>query len=124
MAPWNIHGDRVPRLSDCLRGGLGILRVQCSRCERRGAYDVRRALARHGDVDLRQFEKAMGIGADCPKRTSRLDAERCSIHCPDLNLLHPPICNCEAKERVRQKSIADRSRLNLMTRDFKKNGGR
>ena len=119
MAPWNVRGDRMTRLSDCLRGGLGILRVGCARCDRRGAYDVRRAIERYGDPNLRAFEKLAGIGADCPNAHATLDAHRCSIHFRDLMLLNAPLCSCADKER-RQRNALEAASLNLRDRAAKK----
>lgn len=119
MAPWNVRGDRIARLSDCLRGGLGILRVGCSRCERRGAYDVRRAIERHGDANLQAFHKLEGIGADCSNANTPIDAHRCSIRYPDLMLLNPPLCSCADRDRRRRNAVEAAS-LDLRARAAKK----
>ena len=121
---WSIPGDRIPHLSDCLRGGLSILRVRCTRCERRGAYDVRRAIAEFGDMTIRAFEEAKKIGADCPERYAPRDIDRCGLSCPDLTLLPYPKCyHCpDGKGGAQPRGIVEAVRREKAMREARKRG--
>jgi hypothetical protein len=66
-----------------LIGKLDVLVVECSKCERRGVYPVRRLIERHGtDAKLTDWKDA--ITADCPRRIKASYSDQCGASCPDL----------------------------------------
>jgi hypothetical protein len=67
-----------------LDGKLEMLRVACSKCERRGQYRVAQLIERHGrDAKLVDWKEE--TTADCPKRANRLAVTDLSgAYFPDL----------------------------------------
>ena len=63
-----------------------MLKVACSRCERRGRYRLDNLIARHGaDAPMRVIVPE--LTADCPLRESPALMERCDILFPELREL-------------------------------------
>jgi len=64
---------------------LRMLRVECSRCNRKGRYSIARLVREYGaDSSLQQLQS--DITADCPRRqdpTAELETG-CAPFCPDL----------------------------------------
>jgi hypothetical protein len=66
-----------------LVGRLDVLRVACSKCERRGQYSVARLIERYGaDAGMPDWKDA--ISADCPLRAQPAGLDLCGAHFPDL----------------------------------------
>ena len=59
-----------------IEGKLDVLRVECTKCDRKGRYSVAKLIEKHG----RWREM---LNADCPKRDGRLH-DCCDLICPDL----------------------------------------
>jgi hypothetical protein len=72
--------DNALALGD-LVGKLGMLRVECGKCERAGSYSVRFLVQQcgreHTILDLKDQ-----LTADCPRRVKRND--QCGARCPGL----------------------------------------
>ncbi len=67
-----------------IEGKLDVLRVECTRCERKGRYNVATLIAKHGRKgNLTNW--ASDLKGDCPKRNVHALHERCDIICPDLS---------------------------------------
>jgi hypothetical protein len=62
---------------------LDVLRVQCTKCSRRGVYYLRRLIEKHGRKGNMMKWKELHNG-DCPKRDAHSPIERCDLICPDL----------------------------------------
>jgi hypothetical protein len=62
---------------------LDILRIECTRCPRRGRYNVTKLIAKHGRSG-NMSKWVNDLKADCPKRDARQLHERCDLVCPDL----------------------------------------
>jgi hypothetical protein len=56
--------------------------LACTRCERRGRYQLEKLVARLG-ADFAMTDLA-GELADCPRRTSPAWSERCDVYFPGL----------------------------------------
>jgi hypothetical protein len=72
---YNIFGD--------IEGKLTVLRVECTRCPRKGRYNVAKLIAqygRHGNMTKWMSD----LRGDCPNRTHPQMQERCDLICPDL----------------------------------------
>jgi hypothetical protein len=66
-----------------LAGKLDVLRIECTRCPRKGRYSVARLIAQHG----RPGNMTMWVSnlkGDYPKRDAPQLHERCDLICPDL----------------------------------------
>ena len=61
---------------------LEMLRVECTKCDRRGRYSVAKLIEKHGRKGNLMVWREM-LNADCPKRDGRLN-DRCDIVCPDV----------------------------------------
>ena len=66
-----------------IEGKLDVLRVECTRCDRRGLYLVRKLIERHGRNGNLMVWRDM-LNADCPKRDATGLHDRCDMVCPDL----------------------------------------
>jgi hypothetical protein len=64
-----------------LVGKLGVLRIECDKCGRRGQYPLHRLIARYG-IDAKLFDE---ITADCPRKQARNLNDQCGARCPDLS---------------------------------------
>jgi hypothetical protein len=66
-----------------IEGKLDMLRVECTKCTRKGRYSVRKLIEKYGrNGNLMQWKE--DLGGDCPKRGSHSLHERCDLICPDL----------------------------------------
>lgn len=66
-----------------IAGKLDILRVECTRCQRKGQYHVAKLIQRYGRHGNMMKWKEM-LNSDCPKRDAHIYYERCDLICPDL----------------------------------------
>jgi hypothetical protein len=65
-----------------IEGKLDVLRVQCTKCSRRGAYYLHRLIEKHGRKGNMMKWKEL-LNGDCPKRDAHSPIERCDLICPD-----------------------------------------
>jgi hypothetical protein len=66
-----------------IKGKLDVLRVECTRCDRKGRYNVAKLIEKHGRRgNLTRW--ASDLKGDCPKRDVHALHERCDLICPDL----------------------------------------
>jgi hypothetical protein len=66
-----------------LVGKLDVLAVECSKCERRGRYAVRRLIEQHGPGG-KIVDWLDTLTADCPRKIKSSISDRCAALCPDL----------------------------------------
>jgi hypothetical protein len=66
-----------------IAGKLAMLRVECTRCPRKGRYSVAKLIAQYGR-EGNMSEWMSDLKADCPKRNAPQLHERCDLICPDL----------------------------------------
>jgi hypothetical protein len=64
-------------------GKLDVLRVECTRCSRRGVYYVHRLIEKHGRKGNMMKWKEQ-LNGDCPSRDAHSMLECCDLICPDL----------------------------------------
>ena len=62
---------------------LTVLRVNCTKCPRRGQYVLSRLIRVHGR-NAKLVDWLDVIAADCPKKSTRQMFDRCGAQCPDL----------------------------------------
>src|SRR5262245_16514851 len=66
-----------------IQGKLDVLRVECTRCDRKGRYSVAKLIEKHGRRgNLTRW--VSDLKGDCPKREVPALYERCDLICPDL----------------------------------------
>jgi hypothetical protein len=65
-----------------IEGKLDVLRVECTKCDRKGRYSVAKLIAKHGRKGNMMKWKEQ-LNGDCPKRDARMH-DRCDLICPDL----------------------------------------
>ena len=63
-----------------IEGKLDVLRVECTKCDRKGRYHVHKLIERYGNMSKWKEQ----LNGDCPKRDGRLN-DRCDLICPDLS---------------------------------------
>ena len=62
---------------------LDVLRVDCTKCDRKGRYSVAKLIAKHGRKgNLMKWREQ--LNGDCPKRDAHSLQDRCDLVCPDL----------------------------------------
>jgi hypothetical protein len=66
-----------------LTGKLATLRVECSKCERKGRYAVTRLIEQHGR-DGKLTDWLAHVSRDCSRRKSINMADQCGAEMPDL----------------------------------------
>jgi hypothetical protein len=66
-----------------IEGKLDVLRVECTKCDRKGRYHVHKLIEKYGRMGNLMKWREM-LNADCPKRDARLQ-DRCDLICPDLS---------------------------------------
>ena len=66
-----------------IAGKLDILRIECTRCQRKGRYIVAKLVAQYGRSG-NMSKWVSDLRADCPKRNAPQLHERCDLICPDL----------------------------------------
>ena len=60
-----------------------MLRVECTRCSRKGRYSVRKLIAQYGrNASMMGWKER--LAGDCPKRNATQLHDRCDLICPDL----------------------------------------
>jgi hypothetical protein len=64
-------------------GKLEVLRIECTRCPRRGRYNVVKLVAQHGRRG-NLIKWVSDLKGDCPKRDVSALHQRCDLVCPDL----------------------------------------
>jgi hypothetical protein len=69
-----------------IEGKLDVLRVECTKSDRKGRYHVHRLSEKYGRNGNMMKWREM-LNADCPKRDARLH-DRCDLICPDLPKVH------------------------------------
>ena len=65
-----------------IEGKLDVLRVECTKCDRKGRYSVAKLIEKHGRKG-NMTAWVSDLKGDCPKRVGRL-TDRCDLICPDL----------------------------------------
>ena len=66
-----------------IEGKLDTLRVECTKCARKGRYSVRRLIEKYGPkANMMKWKEQ--LNGDCPKRDAHSMHERCDLVCPDL----------------------------------------
>jgi hypothetical protein len=58
-----------------------VLRVECTRCDRKGRYHVHKLIEKHGRRGNLMVWREM-LNADCPRRDARIH-DRCDLVCPE-----------------------------------------
>ena len=66
-----------------IAGKLTVLRVECTRCARKGRYSVAQLLAQYGHRG-NMTKWISDVKGDCPKRDVPQLHDRCDLICPDL----------------------------------------
>ena len=66
-----------------IEGKLDMLRVECTKCDRKGRYSVAKLIEKHGRKGNMMKWREM-LSADCPKRDATGLHNRCDLVCPDL----------------------------------------
>jgi hypothetical protein len=66
-----------------IAGKLYILRIECTRCERKGRYNVAKLVAQYGHCG-NMSKWVSDLRGDCPNRNAAQLHERCDLMCPDL----------------------------------------
>jgi hypothetical protein len=66
-----------------IEGKLDMLRVECTRCQRKGCYSVLKLIQQYGRKGNLMKWMEM-LNSDCPKRDAAQLRERCDLICPDL----------------------------------------
>jgi hypothetical protein len=66
-----------------IEGKLDVLRVECTKCPRKGRYSVRRLIEKYGrKANMMKWKEQ--LNGDCPRRDEPSLHERCDLLCPDL----------------------------------------
>jgi hypothetical protein len=71
-----------------IEGKLDMLRVECTRCQRKVRYSVAKLIEKYGRrTNMMKWREQ--LNGDCPKRDAHELHGRCDLICPDLpNLAH------------------------------------
>jgi hypothetical protein len=65
-------------------GKLTMLRVDCTKCDRKGQYRVDKLIARYG-LAAKLFDFSDDITKDCPRKIANNFNDLCGARCPDLS---------------------------------------
>ena len=66
-----------------IEGKLDTLRVECTKCPRKGRYSVRKLIEKYGrKANMMKWKEQ--LNGDCPRRDAHSMHERCDLVCPDL----------------------------------------
>jgi hypothetical protein len=66
-----------------IEGKLDVLRVECSKCPRKGRYSVAKLIVERGrDGNMMQWKEQ--LNSDCSRRDAPALHERCDLVCWDL----------------------------------------
>ncbi len=77
-----------------LVGKFDVLKVECTKCDRKGRYRLSVLIATIGlDGNLRGWLSRLKL--DCPRHCN--DADPCGVHCPDLPRVLPNRRSAEIK---------------------------
>ena len=79
-----------------IEGKLDVLRVECSKCARKGRYHVHKLIAKYGRSGNMMKWKEQ-LNGDSPKRDAHSLHERCDLRCPDLSI---PACAPKLKKQA------------------------
>ena len=66
-----------------IEGKLDVLRVECTKCSRKGHYSVAKLIEKYGRKG-KMMKWIEQLNGDCPKRDAHGLHERCDLICPDL----------------------------------------
>ena len=66
-----------------IEGKLDVLRVECTRCQRKGRYNVRKLIERYGRKGHMMNWREQ-LSSDCPQRYAPQLHDHCDLICPDL----------------------------------------
>ena len=66
-----------------IEGKLDVLRVECTKCERKGRYHVRKLIEKYGRKG-NMSKWVSELEGDCSNRDAHSLNERCDVVCPDL----------------------------------------
>jgi hypothetical protein len=64
-----------------IEGKLDILRVECTRCSRKGRYSVAKLIEKYGRRG-NMMKWGEQLNGDCPKRDAHALHGRCDLICP------------------------------------------
>jgi hypothetical protein len=66
-----------------IEGKLDTLRVECTKCPRKGRYSVHKLIEKYGrKANMMKWKEQ--LNADCPRRDAHGLHERCTLVCSDL----------------------------------------
>ena len=65
-----------------IEGKFDVLRIECTKCDRKGRYSVPKLIAKFGRKANMMKWREM-LNAVCPRRDARIQ-DRCDLICPDL----------------------------------------
>src|SRR6476620_3201227 len=64
-------------------GKLDVLRVECTKCTRKGRYHVHKLIEKYGrKANMMKWKEK--LNGDCPRRDAHGLHERCDLICPDF----------------------------------------
>ena len=66
-----------------IEGKLDVLRVECTKCSRKGRYSVAKLIEKYGRKGNMMKWKEQ-LNGDCPRCDAHSLHERCDLICPDL----------------------------------------
>jgi hypothetical protein len=72
-----------------IEGKLAVLRVECTKCARKGRNHVQRLIEVYGRKG-NMSKWLSDLKGDCPKRDAHSLHERCDLVCPDLPKVNFP----------------------------------
>src|SRR5512133_3676595 len=88
-----------------IEGKLDVLRVECTKCARKGRYNVRKLIEKYGRrANMMKWKEQ--LNGDCPRRDARSMMERCDL----VRFAEGPI-----RSSVRGGEAGGRGRLGTMT---------
>jgi len=67
-----------------IEGKLDVLRVECTKCARKGRYSVAKFIEKYGRRG-NMMEWKEQLNGDCPRRDAHSMMECCDLICPDLS---------------------------------------
>jgi len=66
-----------------IEGKLNAVRVECTKCDRKGRYQVGKLIEKYGRKgNMMKWREQ--LNGDCPRRDAHSMMERCDLICPDL----------------------------------------
>jgi hypothetical protein len=77
------NGPHLSRFRRHRRQKLDVLRVECTKCPRKGRYSVPRLIEKYGrKANMMKWKEQ--LNGDCPKRDAPQMHDRSDLICPDL----------------------------------------